>query len=161
MKKALILALFLALGLALSVVSQAAAVITIYDNDRPGWESAVGAYEEEFFTDDILNPGVSVDTNFGYIDTFNGEWWDRLYCSEESRTIWQFDQPITAFGGMWNLAGPGGPGTGIEVATGDSWVPVGVITNDTYNEFWGFVSTIPFSKVRLTSDSSMCEIYPG
>jgi len=49
------------------------AEITVYPNDRSGWEKAVGIYEEEFFTDAILNPGVSVVSEYpGHIDTTKG-----------------------------------------------------------------------------------------
>ena len=64
----------------LLVAGSASASITVYDQDRPGWESAVGGvYEEEFFTDATLNPGISVVSTYpGYIDTTKGVWWDRL-----------------------------------------------------------------------------------
>lgn len=81
MKKVLVAGLVLAVTLTMGplVVSQAASTITVYADDRPGWESAVVCYDEEFFTDATLNPGVSVDSDYpGYVDTTKGVWWDRL-----------------------------------------------------------------------------------
>jgi hypothetical protein len=142
----------LTLTMGLSVVSQAGSSLTVYANDRPGWESAVVCYDEEFFTDTTLNPGVSVVSDYpGYVDTTKGVWWDRLVCPDYglTTTTWQFDPPIVGFGGNWNPGIPGGPGARIAVAINGSWVSVGEIPNHYTGEFWGFVSTVPFSQVRL------------
>jgi hypothetical protein len=157
----LAMALVVPVALALPVVSQAAPDITPYDQDRPGWEGAVVDYEEEFFTDATLNPGVSVDSEYpGYIDTVNGVWWDRLVCPGEpggpTTTTWQFDPPIFAFGGNWDPGVPGGPGAAIAVSINGSWVPVGEIPNNYTGQFWGFVSTELFSQVRLKA-GSVCD----
>ena len=125
----LMLAIMLALSLALiidpPIVSQAAPAITLYANDRPGWEGAVVSFDEEFFTDASLNPGISVISDYpGYVDTTKGVWWDRLNCPGYgvTTTTWQFDPPIVAFGGNWNPGIPGGSGAGI--AVDDSPSPV-------------------------------------
>jgi hypothetical protein len=133
----------------------------VYPDDRLGWESAVGVYEEEFFTDATLNPGVSVVTDNGYVKTSTGVWWDRLVCSPTTTTTWQFATPLVGFGGNWNPGGPGGSGAGIAVAIDGSWVSVGEISRSYTGQFWGFVSTVPFSAVRLSpgSGSGWCETY--
>jgi len=147
---------FVVIGLllvSLLVASEAQAVeIKVFDQDRAEWEKAVGIYEEEFFTDAILNPGVSVVSEYpGHIDTTKGVWWDRLVCPYwgKTTTIWRFDIPIIGFGGNWNPGVPGGPGANIEVAINGSWINVGEISRFYTGQFWGFVSSEPFSKVRL------------
>lgn len=149
--------------LAFAVVSQAAPDTTIYDKDhQSGWAAAVVTWETEDFTDAILNPGVSVVTDNGYVDTTKGVWWDKLDCpAGTTTTTWQFDRPIFAFGGTWNPFVPGGPGANIDVAINGGWVNVGEIPNVYFNEFWGFTSTVPFSQVRLQAGSNpaSCERY--
>ncbi|UCD52037.1 MAG: hypothetical protein JSW27_05240, partial [Phycisphaerales bacterium] len=65
------------------------------------------------------------------------------------------------FGGTWNPGQPGGPGSNIEVLINGSWVSVGVIPRNYVNVFWGFVSDVPFAKVRLQAYNSQgwCETY--
>ena len=130
--------------------SVAGAATTIYTS-RTAWESAVGAYQEEFFDDAILNPGVSVVSSVGYIT--DGVWWDRLAPPyENTTTTWQFTPAIYAYGGNWDLAGPGGLGTSVAVSI--NGVSVGQILNTYSGQFWGFVSTEPFSSVLLKSGST-------
>ena len=167
MKKIIVIVLAVALLTIGSGVGVALAspTFTVYDNDKPGWESVVGFYETEDFTDATLNPEVSVVTDYpGYVDTTKGVWWDRLVYTpgSETTTTWIFSIPIIAFGGTWNLGGPGGPGSNIEVLTIDgSWISIGVINRSYVNVFWGFVSDVPFTKVRLQAynDQGWCETY--
>jgi len=150
----------------LAVVPVVSATVTVYPEDRPGWESAlVCDYREEFFTDATLNPGVSVETDNGYVETSTGVWWDRLVCPESglTTTIWQFDTPLDSFGGNWNPGVPGDPGACIAVAIDGSWVSVGEIPAAYTGQFWGFTSTTSFSAVRLSPGSACngawCETY--
>ncbi len=85
----------------LAVVPVVSATVTVYPDDRPGWESAVCVYKEEFFTDATLNPGVSVVTDLGYVDTTKGVWWDQLVCPAYglTTTTWYFATPLVGFGG--------------------------------------------------------------
>jgi len=142
---------------------------TVYDDDWPGWNAAVGGvYVTEDFTDATLNPGLSVVTEYpGYVDTLKGVWWDRLvydvtyYPYYQNTTTWEFAVPIYAYGGTWNPGEPGGPGSNIEVEINGSWVSVGVINHNYVNVFWGFVSDVPFTKVRLSAYNiqGWCETY--
>lgn len=140
-------------------------ITTVYDQDWSGWQNAVVyGYATESFEDAILNPGVSVVTDLGYVDTTKGVWWDRLVVPlyGQTTTVWQFDKPILAFGGTWNPGGPGGPGANIAVSINGSWISVGVIPRTYVNVFWGFVSSVPFTEVRLESDNpneGWCETY--
>ncbi len=135
-------------------------VITLYPDDRLGWEGAVGTYEEECFTDATLNPRVSVVSEYpGYIDTTKGVWWDRLVCPAygKTTTTWHFSTPIIAFGGDWDPGIPGGPGANIALAINGGWVLIGEIPATYTGQFWGFVSSEPFHAVRL-SPGSRCDI---
>jgi hypothetical protein len=151
-----VLGLFLTLALLLSTLAMPLAVsaaTAVYDNDWTGWEAAVGdAYVIENFTDATLNPELSVVSTWGYVNIVDGWWRDRLDYGTTDETVWTFANPILAFGGTWNLAEGqvGGPGSNIEVFTLDgSWVSIGVIDRSYINVFWGFVSDVPFTKVRL------------
>ena len=156
---------------AVMVIASVLAVVpvvsaTVYPDDRPGWESAlVCDYEEEFFTDATLNPGVSVVSGNGYVETSTGVWWDRLVCPDDglTTTTWHFTTPLEGFGGNWNTGDPGGPGSGIAVDIDGSWVSVGEIPATYTGQFWGFTSTTPFSSVRLSPGSACngmwCETY--
>lgn len=158
----------LAMGAGVGVVGGGAGValaspsITVYDNDQAGWEAAVGCWEVEDFTDEILNPGVSVVSDLGEIlvpPVAPGLWWDQLDYDggPTTFTTWTFANPIYAFGGTWDAGSDreydghpvGGPGSNIEVLIDGSWVSVGVIDNDYIDVFWGFVSDVPFTQVRL------------
>ncbi len=139
----------LILFLVILVAGIAGASTTVYTS-RAEWEIVLGAYEEEFFDDDILNPDLSVVTDAGHVT--GGVWRDELTPQEEQTTTWQFTAAVSAFGGYWNLAGPGGEGTSIAVSIdGNS---VGEIPNTYSGQFWGFISTEPFSSVYLHSGST-------
>ena len=155
-------------AVALFTASSANAMFTLYPDDRPGWESAVGVYEEEFFTDATLNPGVSVVTDVGYVKTATGVWWDKLirpgYTYQgipgPTTTTWQFATPLYGFGGNWDPGVPTGPGTNIAVYVGGTLV--GEIPRTYNGEFWGFASTDPFASVFLKHGSYLgawCETY--
>jgi hypothetical protein len=133
------------------------ASITVYTN-RSAWENAVGnTFEEEFFTDTILNPGVSVVTNYGYIDVYNGcgWWWD--YVEYERTTTWIFDDAIIGYGGNWNLLDPIVYGFQLYL----DGVPVSPeIPYDTYSgEFFGVISTVPFNQVLIIYNHSCGKHY--
>ncbi|MFH1371694.1 MAG: hypothetical protein ABII09_10485 [Planctomycetota bacterium] len=139
---------------------------------RSVWEDAVNHnFEEEFFTDATLNPGISVVTNNGYVDVSGAEgygagvWWDRVIPASDpagpATTTWTFADPIVGYGGNWNLAGPGGPGTNIQLYL--DGMPVGSEIMNTYaGEFFGVVSTLAFNQVVVTAGSNpggWCETY--
>ena len=147
----------------LSVITKAST--NIYTN-RSVWEGAVGPFGEEFFTDTTLNPGISFDTDNGYVDV-NGEqgygagvWWDRVVPDDIATTTydietttWFFEDPIVGFGGDWNLAGPGQEGTGIKLYL--NGIPVSEeIPNALENGFWSLISTIPFNEIFITAGTS-------
>lgn len=125
--------------------------INVY-TDRANWENAApGAVWEESFGDAILNAEISsVDSDLGFVDTGNGRWWDRVGSSNNWTTTFNFSTEIFAFGGEWDLAGPGGPGQGILITLPFSTDPT-VLSIDRSNagEFWGFVSDVGFNSVTI------------
>jgi len=154
----LFLAIALVVPLTLARPAVASASTTIYDGDQSGWEAAVGDWLTEDFNDTTLNPEISVVSDYGEI--VYGFWYDELYYSggPTSFTTWTFSKPIYAFGGTWDLGSTwsdefgrrvGGPGSNIEVLINGTWESVGVIDRDYEWEFWGFVSDVPFTQVRL------------
>ena len=125
--------------------------ITVY-TDRSNWESALsGNYTEEDFSDTTLNPGLSVVSDSGEVDTGNQVWWDRMSGSPNDwTTTFSFTPSILAFGGYWDLAGPGGPGQGIELTLpGLSGVPLLSVDHYFSGGFWGFISDTAFDDVTL------------
>ncbi len=151
----------------LFVVGNANAVITVY-TDRSAWESAVGAYQEEFFADTTLNTGVSVTSGNGYIIPDGGSlpgvssvltpglWYDDL---SETTTTFSFASPTIGFGGYWDLEDPSGPGTAIEVKL-DGTLVASEIPNTINGTFWGVVSTTPFTQVLLSEGSEFSQNQP-
>jgi hypothetical protein len=125
--------------------------------DRSAWETDAGSYDEEFFTDATLNPGVSFSSDNGVVDIVNGVWHDVVELGEAT-TTWHFAHPITAFGGYWDLANPGGPGTGIKVYIDGSPV-IAEWENTLSGEFRGFIASPSFSNVILTAAGTGVETY--
>ena len=70
-------------------------------------------------------------------------------------TVFSFAAPILAFGGSFDLAGPGGQGTGIivtlDLVGGGQTVLTQQIPSYFSDNFWGFVSTEAFSAVRFST----------
>ena len=160
MRKFAVLGLTLGLLLSWALTDRAFAV-TIY-TDKTVWENAVGwQFETEDFTDDTLNDGVSYTASeSGIINITNGYYQDVLKSSSanEPQTTWNFNPSITgyiqAYGGNWDLGGPGGGGNNLLVYVNDpdnpeSYTQVGTISYTFKGGFWGFISPTPFTSVRL------------
>ena len=147
MKKLLIVC-----AIASFIACSANAAVTVY-TDRSAWEAAVGNYQEEFFDDAVFDPDVSVVTDNGLIQAGSGVlgpdnvWWDRVIPGSAT-TTWSFATPLVGFGANWDLAGPGGPGTGIALSF-DGYVLATEIVNSTEGGFFGVVSTTPFDAVLV------------
>jgi hypothetical protein len=152
----------------LIAAGSASATITVY-TDRPSWESAVGAYNEESFDDGVLDPGVSVISDNGKIlpGVFvlgpDNVWWDQVIPVEEggpATTTWSFATPLVGFGAYWDLAGPGGPGKNLALFLNGTLVGT-EIANTTQGGFFGVTSSVSFNSVLVTSgsESGWCETY--
>jgi hypothetical protein len=150
--------------------SVALAQAQVYDDDWQGWQAAARTWNTEDFSDRFLNPGVSVDTSRGELYTF-GRLRDLLLPGYS--TTWYFSTPMRAWGGWWDPYGLSGPDWGMDVWVylGRSWEYVGHISEYYQNNFWGFVSSTPFTAVRLTGEegyyfdnmvySAFTQYYPG
>ena len=142
---------------AMSVTETHAAIIEIYDGVGAGelrsdWEAAVGGvFDEENFADGIWQ-GVTatpIGILHGSFGVSGGEFNDRLLSFNS--TEFEFDTPITAFGGNWDLS-PGGAGLGIVIDVEGEQV-VQEIPNFFTGQFFGFISDVPFTQIILTSGS--------
>jgi len=133
------------------IAMQSHAASTVY-TDKASWESAFSTFSTEDFSDSVLNAGVSVISNAGEI--VGGEWSDRVVPSGDSTTF-SFATGIFGFGGDWDLAIPGGEGTGITITltllAGGTEVLTTEIPRSISGTFWGFVSDIAFTDVLLTA----------
>jgi hypothetical protein len=139
------------------IACSANAAITVY-TDRSAWESAVGAYDEEFFDDAIFAPDVSVVSDAGLVQAGtgvlgpDGVWWDRVSPTQYglATTTWSFANPLVGFGAYWDLAYPGGPGTGIALTLDGDLVGTEIV-NSTEGGFFGVTSTTPFNAVLVAA----------
>jgi hypothetical protein len=111
----------------------------------------------EDFSDDVLVDGVSYkSTNIGPTYIADGTFNDRFgFVNPAGFTRWTFKDCTRAFGAHFNLAEPGGPGSGIDVTILADDIEVGTMPGDT-NGFWGFIADEDFKKVELTKDLSDC-----
>jgi len=140
------------------IACSANAAITVY-TDRSAWEAAVSNYQEEFFDDAIFDPGVSVVTTNGLVQAGSGVlgpdgvWWDIVVPDGPGQpvtTTWSFATPLVGFGAYWDLAGPGGSGTGIALSL-DGYALGTEIVNSTQGGFFGVTSTTPFNAVLVAA----------
>jgi len=144
--------LSMAAAVLLSHVPCAEAQIIVY-TDRSAWETAVGGvYVEEFFADATLNPGVSVVSDAGVVDAVLGVWDDRVAGTDT--TTWSFVDPITGFGADWDLAGPGGPGSGIRLLLDGTFIGQEIVQT-TAGGFFGVTSTSPFDSVLVEEGTQL------
>jgi len=158
-----------------SATSAASASVTFY-YDPISWGAAVGG---SIITEDfsgsltpapgvLTAPGLSVTTVNGQItnssSSFGNAWSDSVVPSLAT-TTWHFASGTNAFAGSWDLAGPGGPGTGIALYLDGTLVtgitPGTFIDNNYGNGFFGLVSNTPFYSVeeRAGPQAGVAETY--
>ncbi|OHB65172.1 MAG: hypothetical protein A2Y77_09590 [Planctomycetes bacterium RBG_13_62_9] len=145
------------LVLILAIAGTSGAAITVY-TDLDAWRDNLGSYQTETFNDGDLDYGITVATGNGEID--NNRWSDRVVPGG-SATTWTFPQLLNAWAAdFWDLAGPGGPGTGIQVYL-DGVAAPSEIPNSTQGTFWGAISDVPFSAVLIAAgtQSGVYETY--
>jgi hypothetical protein len=158
MRKLAILGLALAFFFGLVAVA-GAATFTIYDgtvnaNAEFNWEAACPGFQLQDFSSTTLNPGVSLTTVYGAINTGDDRFDDvvgPVGGPGEGITTWSFDPQVHGVGALFNLAGPGGPGTGIDVYADGNFV--GLISNVFAGQFWGFLSTDTFTNITFQADA--------
>jgi len=136
------------------ITCSANAAITVY-TDRSAWEAAVVNYQEEFFDDAIFAPDVSVVTVNGSVQAGtgvlgpDGVWYD-IVVPSGATTTWSFATPLVGFGAYWDLAYPGGPGTGVTLSLDGELVGTEIV-NSTEGAFFGITSTTPFNGVLVAA----------
>jgi hypothetical protein len=137
----------------LFVVGSAQAATVNFFSDKTSWSSAAGSFVTEDFNDATLNPDVSVVSSVGNIA--GGIWSDRITGSQT--TAFSFAPQINSFGGDWDLAGPGGSGSGITLTMtlfdGGTELLSQEISASLAGTFWGFTSDESFTSVMLTLGS--------
>jgi hypothetical protein len=143
--------ILLALVCMLGLTIQVHAATTVY-TDKAAWESAFSTVATEDFSDTVLNAELSVVSDAGEVT--GGVWHDRVVPGGDSTTF-SFATAIFGFGGDWDLAGPGGMGTGITVTlsllAGGTEVLTTEIPRSIAGSFWGFVTDVAFTDVVLTA----------
>lgn len=115
--------------------------------DRSAWEHRFSAFAEDQFTGNTLNPFVRAFTVHGQLRA--SKFLDRIGPGEG--TLWEFGGMLHGFGADWDLAGVGGPGTGLSVfigvTRGDTLI--GEISRFSAGGFWGFTSLEGFNAVFI------------
>ena len=144
-----------ALMMIFGTANMASASFTVY-TVQSDWETAVGSWLTENFNDGSLNYGINgIASDFGG-SIGSGVWYDRVIPGTSpggpATTSITFNPNIYAFGGTWDLAGPGGIGTNIAVSYDGT--DVGQILGTTSGTFWGFVADTTFSSVLLAAGNS-------
>jgi hypothetical protein len=139
-----------AAALLTATASTASAQFTVF-TDRIAFQNALGSYfVDTFFNNAINTPGASVSATSGSFGS--GRFNDQVNDGNTPNTIWTFLNGTYGFGGEWDLAGPGGLGTGIAVTVnflGGGSASVGTEIPRTTQGFWGFVSTSAMADVLL------------
>lgn len=131
------------------------ATTTVY-TDFTAWGTAAGAYTSYDFSSG-LPAGITFNSQGGgqVISSgccaFSGTpVWHDVVSPNVAFTTFTLGTPATAFGGLWDLAGPGGPGVGINLFADGNFV--GLIDHNTAGTFFGFTSSTPFSVLTLYAD---------
>lgn len=137
-----------AVALGVAVFAPRAEAQFSFFTDRTVFESALGgAFTVEDFGSATLNPLISVTSASGSVS--GGLWADQI--NQVNSTVWSFASPIYAWGGNFNLAGPGGAGTGILLTLSNGAVlNVSQEIPNSTNGFWGFTYTGAFTEVRMS-----------
>jgi hypothetical protein len=135
----------------LPLLTTSASAVTIVSTDRLDFLSHFSSTFVEDFDDGLVNAPISVVSTNGVV---SGTHWSDVI-DAPGLTTWSFVSPIFGFGGDWDLAGPAGPGTGIQVTLNlfGGGTEVFEIPNSTAGTFWGAISTLPFVSAVLTEGS--------
>ncbi|AZZ95193.1 PEP-CTERM sorting domain-containing protein [Hahella sp. KA22] len=146
-------ALFLASSAVAFVGSAQAAIVDIY-TDQAAWALTTGAYEVESFDRDALTSGLSISSGWSHSTVSGGKFYDRV-SDTYAPTVFTFEGGATSFGGIWDLAGPGGEGTGIkmEIELLDGSKVVEEMAPTLSGTFWGFALDQGFSSIKFLEGS--------
>ncbi len=139
--------------LTMAASAASAAAFTVY-TDRTAFEAALsGPITTHDFNAGAPASGVTITGDD--VDFSGGVLNDRIDQGSNPDTLFSFDGPILGFGGDWDLAGPGGQGTGISITTmnGGSFVVTEEVPRTLENDFWGFISDMEFSSLSFFEGS--------
>jgi hypothetical protein len=107
----------------------------------------------ENFEDNNLVPGLTITEVNGAGSIQYGGYTNIVDKDTGRYQIFNFDS-LYGFGGWFDLAGPGGSGSSIDVYIDDTNTYVMTIPNTAAGEFYGFFSTDPFTSVRFEEGNS-------
>jgi hypothetical protein len=164
MKKVAVLTAFLLL-MGFSVAANAATYwvvdnVNLFDYYNEVYFGTGQAVIENFNNNQINTPGLTI-TAFGVdqgVYTL-GYYQNVVDDATNSYQVVNYTA-MNGFGGWFDLANPGGPGSSIDVYVGGDWVgtiPPPSIPSSYAGQFWGFFSDTPFSAVTLQD----ANIVPG
>jgi hypothetical protein len=151
----------LASAVALALCAQSASAATTIYTDLPSFQAvalADGGIEAiETFDDSLIDPPFTIaGPNVAFTPGFLQDKID----DDAGATVWTFSQAMRGFGGWFDLAGPGGVGTGIKVTLslvgGGTEVVSGEIPGSIEGDFWGFISSKAFTAFSFTEGSGGC-----
>ncbi|MBB5690934.1 PEP-CTERM sorting domain-containing protein [Roseomonas alkaliterrae] len=139
-----------ALAVAALLAQPAQAAVTFYSN-LGQFQAATPPTTLENFSAP-LNPGLTITGS--HVNISGGVMNDQINDNAATSTTFAFTAPMIAFGGNFDLAGPGGRGTGIlvtlDLVGGGVQVLAQQIPSSLAGGFWGFVSTVAFTAVRFS-----------
>jgi hypothetical protein len=134
---------------ALATISTQASAATMIYSDAAAFNLAAGATVTEDFSDGTLVPGLSITSSGGQIT--GGMFFDSV--SPGDTTLFSFSSGQSAFGGIFNLADPGGPGLGLSLTLGLLGGGTETLSQEILRTcqgcFFGFTSTNPFVSVTF------------
>ncbi len=139
-------------GCAFAAAPSSAAVTYYYT--QASFLAALGASTPivEDFDDTTLVPGLSILSTAGDVDSTAADlFYDRLVPNQASTTFILPAGGYNAFGGFFDLAGPGGAGLGITITTVLGGTLATEIPNSTAGSFFGFITDAKFDYVVLTA----------
>ncbi|TGD64627.1 hypothetical protein EYC08_10135 [Tabrizicola sp. WMC-M-20] len=134
------------------LASSPAVAATIQYTDEAAFLSRLTSVSVEDFNDGSVDSPLTVSSAVGFVD--GGVWNDRLD-PNGATTTWSFGSAINGFGGLWNLAGPGGEGTGIALTLtlfgGAVELLSFEVSNTLSGQFFGFISDQSFTSVLFSA----------
>lgn len=137
---------------ALAVTAQPASAAVIFYNNAAAFAAASGALSLEGFADNTLNADLTITGS--HVSISGGRLNDQINDNGATSTTFAFAQAINAFGGDFDLAGPGGQGVGIRVTVNLLLDGLTLLSQEIPRSlaggFWGFVSTQTFNEVRFS-----------
>jgi len=150
MKKIGTLFLMVGLVLSLAISAQATTIYTSYGSFLAAFPSP----SVENFEDTTLLPGLSVVDTYPLAVIENGVYKSRVDDGSGWTTTWTHSGGFLAFGGWFDLANPGGPGTNLKITVVDTGEVIGEIPNSYVGEFWGFSTGYSFNNVLISEGTN-------